>query len=195
MPIQIHWPSNPDFFGVAFHPLAIKKILRIPPAEYANRAIDLTLIHPEFNSLWHELAEQKTFADRVAIITRWVEGHLVELHPQEQLLNDTLLQIRPAQLTIPALAAALYYSPRHLSRKIRDITDMNSEEFLHYKKFSYAVHLLHHSDLSLTAIAHECHFADQSHFIKTFHKFADRTPGAYKQQKSMLPGHIFEDVR
>lgn len=195
VPIRIQWPSFQHFMGIEFHPLAIKKILGIPPAEFANRAVDLTLVHPEFNGLWHRLAEQKTFLERVSVITRWVEDRMVHLHPQEQLLNDTICQVRPAHQTIPELASALYYSPRHLSRKIQEITGMNSEEFLHYKKFFYAVHLLHHSDLSLTGIAHQSHFADQSHFIKTFHKFAGMTPGAYRQQKSSLPGHLFENVR
>ncbi len=195
IPIQVQWPSPQHFMGIAFHPLAIKKILRIPPAEFANRAIDLSLVHPEFDHLWHQLAEQRTFEARVSVIARWVEDHMVELHPQEQLLNNTICALRPPQENIPQLAASLHYSPRHLSRKIQEITGMNSEVFLHYKKFFYAVHLLHHSSLSLTGIAYQSQFADQSHFIKTFHKFAGMTPGAYQKQKSALPGHIFKDVR
>ncbi len=195
IPIQVQWPTFQCFFGIEFHPLAIKKMLGIPPAEFANQAIDLTLVHPKFSSLWHQLAAQRTFEERVSIMTRWVADNMVHLDPQEQLLNDTMCQIRPAHLTIPELASALHYSPRHLARKIQDITGMNSEEFLHYKKFFYAVHLLHHSSLSLTTIAHESYFADQSHFIKTFRKFAGMTPGAYQKQKSPVLGHLFENVR
>ncbi len=194
IPIRIEWPSTQHFMGVEFHPLAIKKILGIPPVEFANQAIDLTLVHPEFNLLWHRLAEQKTFEERVAVMTGWVADNMVYLEPHEQLLNDTMGQLCLVHHSIPALASALHYSPRHLSRKIQAITGMNSEEFLHYKKFFYAVHLLHHSQFSLTEIAHQCHFSDQSHFIKTFHKFAGMTPGAYQKQKSVVMGHLFENM-
>lgn len=72
---------------------------------------------------------------------------------------------------------------------------MNTEEMLLYKKYLHAVHLMHRGDLSLTEIAYESYFSDQSHFIKSFKAYTGMTPGAYKRTKSAVPGHIFEDVR
>ncbi|MEJ0101984.1 MAG: helix-turn-helix domain-containing protein [Bacteroidota bacterium] len=37
--------------------------------------------------------------------------------------------------------------------------------------------LIQHSTLSLTSIAYNCRFSDQSHFIKTFKSLAQMTPG------------------
>jgi AraC-like DNA-binding protein len=93
------------------------------------------------------------------------------------------------------LANMLCYSPRHLSRKVHSLTGMNTEEVLSYKRFLRSVELIHYTNMSLTQIAYCCQFADQSHFIRTFRSLAAITPGEYKNQKSPLPGHIYENVR
>ena len=72
---------------------------------------------------------------------------------------------------VKELAGKLCYSTRHLSRKFYDLAGMNTEDVLLYKKYLHAVHLIHSTNLSLTAIAHQSNFADQSHFIKTFSGF------------------------
>jgi AraC family transcriptional regulator len=55
--------------------------------------------------------------------------------------------------------------------------------------------LIHRTDLSLTAIAHQCQFSDQSHFIRSFRAYTDMTPGEYKRNKSYVKGHLYKDVR
>jgi AraC-like DNA-binding protein len=72
---------------------------------------------------------------------------------------------------------------------------MNTEEMLLYKKYLHAVDLLHSSHLSLTQIAYQSGFVDQSHFIRSFRLFTQMTPGEYRQQKSHLPGHFYANVR
>ena len=72
---------------------------------------------------------------------------------------------------------------------------MNTEDILLYKKYLHAVHLMHHTDLSLTEIAHHSSFFDQSHFIRSFKTYTNMTPGDYQRNMSSLAGHIYEDVR
>ena len=98
-------------------------------------------------------------------------------------------------MSVSKLSELLCYSPRHLSRKLRELTGMNTEEILLYKKYLQAVNLIHHSGLSLTQVGYACHFADQSHFIKTFKSFALLTPKEYKNRRSAIAGHIYENVR
>jgi AraC-like DNA-binding protein len=72
---------------------------------------------------------------------------------------------------------------------------MNAEEILLYKKYLHAVELMHQTSLSLTEIAHQSLFVDQSHFIKTFKGYAGITPGVYKRKRSLVKGHIYDNVR
>ncbi len=194
-PIELELPRKQFFFAVQFHPAAIKKCFGVPASEFANRVIDLTLIDITFKTLWQQVVEAKTFKERVDIILKWAENKLIVTHPREQLLNLFLESHHQHDISIKDLAKNLCYSPRHLSRKIQESTGMNTEQALLYKKYLQSVHLMHTANLSLTAIAYQSNFADQSHFIRTFKTFANITPKEYSLQKSNLQGHIYKNVR
>lgn len=194
-PIQLQLPKKQVFFGVLFQPLAIKKVFGIPAAEFYNSIVDLTLIDSRYLSLWHQLAEQTVFEARVTIIIDWIKQNYINLLPQELLINRFLYADNQHGLSIKQLTDTLYYSSRHLSRKITEATGMNTEEILLYKKYLHAVDLIHNTDLPLTTIAYQSQFADQSHFIKSFKAFTNMTPGEYKRNKSFVKGHVYKDVR
>ncbi|HXB44564.1 MAG TPA: helix-turn-helix transcriptional regulator [Puia sp.] len=194
-PIQILLPKQQVFFGIRFQPLAIKRVFGNLASEFSDIVVDLTLLDSTINSLWHQLAEQENFNNRVSVFLAWAKRHFIELHPQEQLINNFLYTVNQHDLSVRDLANLLCYSPRHLSRKIFEATGMNTEEILLYKKYLHAVHLIHHTELPLTAIAYQCQFSDQSHFIKSFKMYTNMTPGEYKQNKSFVKGHLYKDVR
>lgn len=193
-PVNLYLPQKQKFFGVRFHPVAIKNIFGIPPCEFANLTVDLTLIVASVNSLWHQLYEQKIFSQRVAILSAWLKNFYVAQTVRDEMLNQFLNTANYTIPSVPQLSKALCYSSRHLMRKLYALTGMNTEELLLYKKFLLSVHLMHYSDMSLTQIAYSSQFADQSHFIKTFKHYAQITPGEYQKFKTHLEGHIFKDV-
>jgi AraC-like DNA-binding protein len=194
-PVRLYIPAHHFFFGVQFHPVAIRHLFGIPAGEFTNLAVDLTLLNQSFNSLWHQLAEAQAFAERVQIICSWVQQKIIDTDPRELLLNSFLEKNQVHFATLNELSKTLCYSPRHLSRKINDLTGMNTEQMLRYKKYLHAVQLIHHTNLPLTAIAYETNFTDQSHFIKSFKAFAQITPGEYRQTRSHIPGHILNNGR
>ena len=194
-PIQMHLPQFHTHFGIQFHPVAIKSIFGVPAREFSNLPLDLTLIDPFFETLRHQLGEQPSFTARIEVISNWLSRKTFSLPPQERLLNAFLGERLSENRNVSAVADRLCYSPRHLSRKIQEISNMNTEEMLLYKKYLHAVDLLHSSHLSLTQIAYQSGFVDQSHFIRSFRLFTQMTPGEYRQQKSHLPGHFYANVR
>jgi AraC-like DNA-binding protein len=193
--IRLDLPRQQVFFGIQLQPSAVKMIIGAPASVFADQLVDLTLLSPAFDSLWHQLAEQKDFAARVAVFCNWVTRKCLDTQAREKLINDFLYGTTRHDVSVKDLATELCYSPRHLSRKIFDATGMNTEEMLLYKKYLHAIHLIHHSNLPLTKIAYQCRFADQSHFIKTFKAYSGLTPGEYNRRKGYLPGHIFQNVR
>lgn len=195
LPIYLNLPQHQTFFGIQFHPVVIKHLFNVPAGEFTNDAIDMTLLDSCFGILWEQLAEHTSFKQRVDIIIKWVERKCIELTSKEYLLNAFLINPLLKTKNVPDLAEILCYSPRHLSRKIYDLTKMNTEEMLLFKKYLNALHLMHSSDDSLTEIGYKSGFADQSHFIKTFKSFTLDTPGNYRECMSHLAGHIYENVR
>ncbi|MGC4039044.1 MAG: AraC family transcriptional regulator [Chitinophagaceae bacterium] len=194
IPVQLHLSGRQTYFGVVLYAAAARHLLKIQPAEFFNCCIDLTLVDTSFHSLWHNLAEQKSFDDRVMVFTRWLANRPLFLTDREQVFNLFLQGHTSSPLSVPLLAKQFCYSSKQLSRKLYELVGMNTEQLLLFKKYLHAVHLIHTSQLSLTEIGYSCHFYDQSHFIKTFKTVSQLTPNEYKQQKSNLPGHIFQNV-
>lgn len=194
-PIKLDLPDNQFLFGVVLHTAATKHILQVPAGEFARQCIDLTLVDASFCSLWHQLAEKKTFSEKVAHFSDWLTKRLSCLSPREQALNELFTLKTDNRLSVSNISEWLCYSPRHLSRVLFELTGMNTEQTLLYLKYLKAVNLIHHSGLSLTQIAYACEFSDQSHFIKSFKSFTTQTPNEYRNKKSNIPGHYFENVR
>ncbi len=193
--IRLELPQQQTFFGVRLQPLSVKKVLGIPANEFSDIVLDLALVNVSFCMLWEQLAECKSFKRRVDIFSQWVSNKASNYDPREKLINHFLIATGMHDYTISQLSRLLCYSPRQLSRKFRESTGLNAEEILLYKKYLHSVHLIHATGMSLTEIAYQSCFADQSHFIKTFKKFTEMTPGAYRGNKGFLQGHIFENVR
>jgi AraC-like DNA-binding protein len=190
-PVRMHLADRQTFFGVTLHPAAVKYMLNIPPVEFINCVTDLTLIDASFYTLWHNLGEQN-FNGRVHIFINWLLKRLPQLTDREKALDHFLTLHTLIHPPVSGIAAQLCYSPRQLSRKLYELTGMNTEKALLYKKYLQSVHLMHVSDLSLTKIAYSCQFSDQSHFIKTFKWLTQLTPKAYRKRKSSIAGHIVE---
>lgn len=194
-PIRLRLPLRQFFFGVQFHPVAIKPLFGIQAGELTNLLVDLALLYKSAHSLWQQLIEAKAFHQRVSITCEWIKRKMIQSYPQEFLLDNFLGSNDGHNTDVKALAKALCYSPRHLSRKLLGLTGMNTEQVLLYKKYLHSVHLMHASGLTLTEIAYESGFADQAHFIKSFRAFADLTPNEYRRNRSRIPGHIYQNVR
>jgi len=194
-PINLLLPEKQVFLGVKLRPFAVKKLVGAPAGIFSDDAVDLTLIDRSFNSLWHQLAELNDFDSRVTVLMNWARSKNITMAPQENLLNDFLYAHGQHTLSVSQLAGSMYYSTRQLSRKLLEATGMNTEEILLYKKYLHALDLMHTSHMTLTEIAYESNFSDQSHFIKAFRSFTSITPGEYRQRKGYVKGHMYEDVR
>jgi AraC-like DNA-binding protein len=191
VPINLQIPGRQLFFGVFVNPTALKKIFRVQGKDYVNRCIDLALVDPSMNSLWHQLADHTTFEQRITLFTDWVMKRLPDTSGHEKLFDQFLTSVSTSPASVDEVSKMLCYSPRHLSRKLFELTAMNLEQTLLYRRYLRAIDLMHHSTLQLTEIAHACDFSDQSHFTKTFRSYAHMKPKEYRAAKSHVSGHIF----
>lgn len=194
-PIWLLHPDKHIFFGVQFNPVAIHHFFKIPGNELVNQLIDAYAVDRSLWSIRDQLIGVATFEERIAVISKWAKTRAVVLDSREVLLNDFLVNHNLHKLSNEFLAEKLCYSSRQVSRKLIQVSGMNTEQMLLYKKYLHAIHAMHQSDLTLREIAFRSGFSDQSHFTKTFKSFAQMTPGEYLRGKGPLPGHLFKDVR
>lgn len=188
-------PDCQTFFGVVLQATAAKSLFKITAADFTDCCTDMMSVDSTMASLWHQLVEQPTFTERVKTVSDVFTKRLIRIDTREQAFDQFINSFEQSTLSVSRVADLLCYSPRQLSRKLRALTGLNTEETLVYKKYLHALQLIHHTPMSLTQIAYTCQFADQSHFNKTFKLFTGITPGEYRSRKNSHVGHLFEDVR
>lgn len=92
-----------------------------------------------------------------------------------QMLNDNWNR----EISLNDLAITANVHPKSVSRHFSKYFACTLGEYRRQLKIAKAISLIKTSKLSLTEIAHECNFADQSHFIRTF-----------KEMTGFLPKHF-----
>lgn len=105
----------------------------------------------------------------------WV-GHLKEL-----------IHFEKSQLNLNHLSKQLGVHPVHISRTAPKYLSVSLGEYIRQQKLKKAIPLLLNSNLSLTAIAYEAGFSDQSHFNKVFKAYFNINPGHYRKSFSKNP--------
>lgn len=190
--LNVQYLGKQHLLGIRLPAYRVQDLLGIIPAELCNTTIDLSLIDPLFDHLWSQLVEAKNFEEKVKILERVLpclpdKGNIRTQTLNRLFLKDGINNFR----SVDELAREVCYSTRQLNRITRQLFGLSAEELVAYKKFVEAVKLLHIEHESLTDIAFQSGFYDQSHFCRVFKPFTGMTARQYLQQKSDLPFHIF----
>jgi len=84
-------------------------------------------------------------------------------------------------LSLAAMAAALHISPYYFCRLFKQSTGMSPHRYLMQQRLDRAKQLLRLPELTVTRIAIECGFANQSHFAKYFRRHTGVSPTQFRQ--------------
>jgi AraC-like DNA-binding protein len=178
-------------FGIRLHPYQIEYFLGILPSKLNNSAIDLALIEPAFERLWHQLVESPSFNERVSLLEKELPQLTAPICARSKHLSDLFLNGRAENFqTVDALAQQVCYSSRQLNRVAHNLFGLSAEELTLYKKLVESIKLIHFSNSSLTEIAYSAGFYDQAHFCRVFKSYTGMTPNQYRKRKSEIPFHI-----
>ncbi len=85
-------------------------------------------------------------------------------------------------LTLGRMSATLSMSPFHFAHAFRETTGLAPHRFVIQRRIDRAKILLCETDLSITEIAHQVGYANQSNFSVVFHRVTGRTPRSYRSE-------------
>ena len=104
-----------------------------------------------------------------------------------------LLQDIKTDLSIQVIAARYNISTRYLHKLVYRYTGLSPKQYNKIHRFQQSLKLITSTDSSLTAVAYDCGYFDQAHFIKDFKSFTGTTPSAYLAE-SFPVNQIFTTV-
>ncbi|WP_051330355.1 helix-turn-helix domain-containing protein [Niveispirillum irakense] len=90
-------------------------------------------------------------------------------------------------VSVPAiadLAQACGVSPGHFSRAFKQTTGKPPHQWLMERRVERAKGLLLALDVTISTVAQECGFADQSHLTRVFERVTGTTPGRWRRARS-----------
>jgi len=91
-------------------------------------------------------------------------------HPfgEMQTVIDYIVEHYHERISVEQLASLIFLSPRQFQRRFRYLFHVSPGEFILKVRLDAAVRLLVESESSVTQIAHQCGFFDNSHFTRQF---------------------------
>jgi len=88
---------------------------------------------------------------------------------------------------VKELAEVSHISERQLNRRFKDGLGMSPKEYLAMTRFMHALsNIKKHPQLSLTELAFESAYFDQSHFIHSCRLYSGLSPGELRSRKNIV---------
>ncbi|MEZ4703490.1 MAG: helix-turn-helix transcriptional regulator [Rhodothermales bacterium] len=178
-------------FGISLKAATCRAVLPLPLCEITDRVVDGALVSPDLDRVWGWLGEDLRFSRQCRLVLDWLASRLSP-PAQADLVHGAcrLLDAFPDGRCIDAVLQASAVSPRHLRRLFQHHVGVGPAQYLRLSRFNKALHLMN-SPLSLTEIALEALYFDQAHFCRDFKETTGMSPGQYRREAGLAPGHVF----
>ena len=99
-----------------------------------------------------------------------------------QRVTDYIQDNLREELTLERISQTLSMSPYHFAHAFKQAVGLAPHRYVVKCRIDRAKSLLRDTDLSVTEIAHQVGFANQSHFSVAFHKLTGQTPRRYRRE-------------
>lgn len=174
--------ENFGMFGVYLYPFAIPKLLRLPATDLTGQMPDLSAA---FGFAGRELEERVMLAasaqERADIVSAFLIERLNIAGREIPLIFSSIGHIIATKglVNVGALSDKYFSSPRNFERKFKEFAGLPPKLFSRIVRFQSTVKEYGKTGQTLTDIAHDFGYYDQSHFIREFKEFSGYNPRAF----------------
>jgi AraC-like DNA-binding protein len=179
--------KNFGIFGVYLYPFAVSQLFSLPGTDVTNQMPDLkSLLGNEGNALEEKMMLAINNTQRLKIITEFLEKRLIKSEKQPPGVFEVIKYIiqTNGMTKIDELAEKNFQSTRQFERNFKRFSGFSPKLFSRIIRFQTALAAYNNKNKSLTDIAYECGYYDQSHFIQDFKEFSGHTPKDYFSGKT-----------
>jgi len=168
-------------FGCYLYPFALPKLFALPATDFTDSLTGFgSVLGREGIELEELMLTAADNLDRVAILTDFLERRLCDVRTEEPLVFAAIGHIINTRglVNVRELAREYFLSNRQFERKFKEFAGFSPKTYSRIIRFQAALKE-YGSNKSLTDIAHDCGYYDQSHFINDFKEFTGYKPKIY----------------
>jgi len=189
-PILIKSPGKTLMLGIRFYSYAAGYFFDYALEEFSNQINDLRdVMGKSVKELHEKLLNEPDMSNRITIVERFLLKRLSETEKNDKLMLlkriTTDLHKHPER-NIKHVANDYNMSPRNMQRLFLRHMGITPKLYVRINRFQQGLQYLEQNKELLTDIAYKSGYADQSHFIRDFKAFADKTPSAFNPGVPLL---------
>ena len=162
-------------FGVYLYPFALPLFFSAAADSLSDQMPDLaSLMGKEGSHLEEQMMLAVDNRERLAIITGFFKKKLKAITAPDLRVHKMIRGMIHAkgQVKVQQLAAQSFLSVRQFERQFKAGAGFSPKLYMRILRFQEAIQAYPNRSKSLTEIAYDCGYADQSHFIHDFKEFS-----------------------
>lgn len=172
--------ENYGIFGVILQPYVIPLILDVSSVEINNQLIDLpSILGKEGILLSEKILGAKDTITRIQTVNDFLKGKLKSYKRPEIIRAANFICDNNGVVDVKKIAAQSFLSQRQFERNFKELIGFSPKSFTRLVRFKSLVNEYNKGDKSLTQVAHDFGYYDQSHFIQEFKSFSGYKPNTY----------------
>jgi len=186
-PLPVKSVGKNKMLGIRFYAHSAAYFLNEELSVFNDQVADLrALLGPPVSRLHARLTETPLLSHRIRLIEEFL---LDRLSLNEKRYNKDHISmigqiVRDMQQSdmadnVENIAGKYHISSRYLRKLFLQYTGVTPKLYNKINRFQHSLQLITESQSSLTSIAYEAGYADQSHFIRDFKAFTGFSPSAY----------------
>jgi len=171
-------------FGAYLYPHAVSVLFGLPAIELTNQLPDLmSILKKSDKHIEEKILGAKDNEQRLSIITHFLEQKVKKFERPEIAFAVKSILNSNGQINIKQLSVNCNLSLRQFERKFKEQTGFNPKLFARIIRFNSTIQKSNLTN-SLTEIAYDFGYYDQSHFIQDFKEFSGYNPKTYFSGKA-----------
>ena len=189
-PVWIRARGETETIGIRLRAWAAPLFLRMPAERALDQIIETEVLEARgFAAIREAVFAKHTDVDGLATTARRAVAGLEHLCEPRVAAAVALAERTLGNATVDMLAAQAEVGGRQLGRLFQERVGMGPKLFLRVQRFRAAFARIGGPE-SLAAVAAGCRYADQSHMVKDFRRFAGCTPLAMRAEEAGLAGQL-----
>jgi len=185
MPYDLKVSGHVSVFSITFHPQGAQMFFDIPMDEIIDQTVSLRHLQSDFiDQVEEDLYEAAGFSERVRVMDQFLIKllHLKQKHTEIPRLMSVISQIDRTRgmISIDSLAKEACLSRKQFERVFKSGVGISPKRFLRIIRLQHAIFRKQtESGVSLTRLAYDCGYYDQSHMINDFKYLTGMSPRKY----------------